>query len=70
MHKQNNMAIDFNKLDKQITGGIAAMGRGEKAPKEVAPLLNQMKGVDLPAYEKHLEEYKIQLVNYKKINGE
>ena len=46
------------------------MGRGEKAPKEVAPLLNQMKGVDLPAYEKHLEEYKIQLVNYKKINGE
>ena len=63
------MSIDFNKLDRQLTGGIAAMGRGEKSPKEIAPLLNTMKGVDTPAYEKHLEEYKVQLANYKAIHA-
>lgn len=59
------MAVDFNALDKKLTGGIAAMGRGEKEPKAIAPILNKMKSVDLPAYEKHLAEYKVQLANYK-----
>lgn len=63
------MAIDFNKLDKQLTGGISAMGRGDKSPKEIAPLLNTMKDVDTPAYEKHLAEYKVQLANYKAIQA-
>ena len=63
------MSTALDKLEKQVIGGIAAMGRGEKAPVDVAPLLNRLKGLDLPAYEKQLPEYKTALDAYKKIKN-
>lgn len=45
-------------LEKQIRGGIFGIKIGTKQPKDVAPLLNQVKIHDEALYESLISDYK------------
>lgn len=45
-------------LIRKIEGGIRGIKNGTKEPKEIAPLLNRLKGINEGMYLDLLEEYK------------
>lgn len=52
-------------LIKKIKGGMFGIKNGTKEPKEIAPLLNKLKTLNLPMYEELLKEYKKALESRK-----
>ena len=45
-------------LEKQVRGGIFGIKIGTKQPKDVAPLLNQIKVLDEALYDRLIVDYK------------
>jgi len=47
-------------LEKKIIGKMAAIKRGDLAPKDsgIGKLFSMLKGIDEPSYLEHLEKYK------------
>ena len=52
-------------LIRKVKGGINGIKNGTKEAKEVAPLLNRLKGVNEGMYDELLEEYKKALASRK-----
>jgi len=53
-------------LIKKITGGIMGIKAGTKEPKDVAPHLNRLKGINEGLYEDYLKKYTEALALRKK----
>lgn len=47
-----------DQLIKKIKGGILGMRNGTKHPKEVAPLLNKLKPLNVGMFEELMNDYK------------
>lgn len=50
--------MDATKLIKQVTGGILGITNGTKTPKEIGPLIIQLKRVDEAAYDQLFPKYR------------
>jgi hypothetical protein len=50
--------MQSDKLIRQITGGILGINNGTKTPKEVGPLLIQLKSIDEAAYDQLFPKYR------------
>ena len=56
-----------DQLIRKITGGIAAIKRGDKSPEDakLGGMLNTLKGINLPMHEELMNNYKAALEIYK-----